>query len=109
MQLLIEQRKIKDASFLPDRTDLGTTIWSLINDNIRRTYENELEWIKDLRGAIASIPDENDETGTLLQKFTMYHIKSAIVARDINSLRSEFRASIPESSKHDVLRVFENV
>lgn len=46
--------------------------------------------------------------GTLLQKFTMYHIKSAIVTKDINSLKSEFKDAILESGKNDVLRVFTN-
>jgi len=189
MQLLMEQSNKQDTNFLSDRTTLETTIWSFINDNIRRTYENELEWIHDLRRAIANIPNENDATenanmkvtgqeeksdgimkytvnsnneisyvhfndsqnkleternildiitalaenntqfvlldsetlsknflepkkgllGTLLQKFTMYHIKSAIVIRDMNSLKSEFRHSIAESSKHDVLKVFTNI
>lgn len=188
MQLLMEQSKKQDTNFLPDRTDLEKTIWSFVNNNILRTYENELEWIQDLRNAIANIPNENDLTekanrkvanqeeksdgimkytlksnneisyvhfndsenkleternildiitalaenntqfvlfdsetlskdflevkkgllGTMLQKFTMYHIKSAIVIKDMNSLKSEFRASIAESRKHDVLRLFTN-
>lgn len=189
MQLLMGQSNKKDTNFLPDRTALEATIWSFINNNIRRTYENELEWIQDLRNAIASISNENDvaenvntkvtgqeeksdgimkytvnrnnkisyvhfndsetkleternildiitalaendtqfvlfdsETlskdflelkkelvGTLLQKFAMYHIKSAIVIKDVNSLKSEFRDSIAESRKHDVLRLFTNI
>lgn len=47
--------------------------------------------------------------GNLTQKFTMYHIKSAIVIKDMNSLKSEFRDSIVESGKHDVLRLFTNI
>jgi DNA-binding PadR family transcriptional regulator len=189
MQLLMEQNNKQDTSFLSDRTALEKTIWSFISDNIRRTYENELEWIQDLRRAIVSIPNENDaaenanvkvngleeksdgimkytvnsnneisyihfndsqnkleternildiitalaenntqfvlldsETlsknflevkkgllGTLLQKFTMYNIKSAIVVRDMNDLNNEFRHSIVEGGKHNVLKVFTNV
>ncbi|MCX7747741.1 MAG: PadR family transcriptional regulator [Clostridia bacterium] len=189
MQLLIEQSNIQDTSFLPDRTALETTIWKFINDNIRRTYENEIGWIQDLRSIIAKIPNENDITenenmkvtgqevksdgimkytlnsnneisyvhfndlenkfeternildiitalaenntqfvlfgsetlskdflelkkglvGTMLQKFTMYNIKSAIVIKDMNSLKSKFRDSIAESGKHDVLRLFTNI
>jgi DNA-binding PadR family transcriptional regulator len=188
MQLLMEQNKKQDKSFLLHSTALETTIWDFINDNIRRTYENELKWIQDLRSALANIPNKNDRTenanmkvvgqeekshgimkytlksnneisyvqfndsetkleternilniitavvenntqfvlldsetlsknflelkkgllGTLLQKFTMYHIKSAIVIRDMSSLKSEFRDAIAESSKHNVLRLFEN-
>lgn len=189
VQLLMEQRKVKDASFLPDRTALEGAIWSFIEDNIQRTYENELVWIEDLRRAIVNIPNENDaienenkkvpghegkgsgimrytvssnneisyvhfndsenklETErnildiitaiaenntqfvlldsevlsknflelkngllyTLLQKFAMYHIKSAIVIKDMDSLKSEFRDLIVESSKHDVLRLFTSI
>lgn len=189
MQLLMEQSKKQDTNFLPDRTALETAIWSFIDNNIKRTYENELVWIQDLRRAIANIPNENDITekenmkvtvqeeksngimkysvnrnneisyvhftdsetklekernileiitalaenntqfvllddvtlsknffelktgllGTLLQKFTMYHIKSAILIKDINSLKSEFRDSIAESRNQDVLRVFTNI
>lgn len=189
MQLLMEQRNKQDTNFLPDRTALETTILGFINDNIRRTYENELTWIQDLRSAIANIPNENDVTGNanikvtgqeekslgvmkytvnsnneisyiyfndtetkleternildiiaalaesntqfvlldsetlsknffelkkgllsnLLQKFTMYHIKAAIVIKDMNSLSSEFRTSIAESGKHDVLRIFTSI
>jgi PadR family transcriptional regulator, regulatory protein AphA len=46
--------------------------------------------------------------GTLLQKFTMYHIKSAIVIGDMNSLKSKFKESIDGSEKYDVLRLFTN-
>ncbi|OGO79349.1 MAG: PadR family transcriptional regulator [Clostridiales bacterium GWB2_37_7] len=189
MQLLMQQSNKKDTIFSPNRTNLETRIWNLINDNIRRIYENELVWIQDVRNAIINIPNENDivdstkikvigqkekrdgimkytvnsnneisyvhfndsetkleternildiitalaenniqfvlldsETlsknflelkkgllGTLLQKFTMYHIKSAIVIKDVNSLKSEFRDSIAESRKHDVLRLFTNI
>ncbi|HYE11879.1 MAG TPA: DUF4180 domain-containing protein [Patescibacteria group bacterium] len=189
IQLLMEQSNQHDTDFLLDRTALETTIWSFINDNIRRTYENELRWIQDLRSAIATIPNENDvfenanmkvthqeeksdgimkyslksnnqisyvhfdnsetkleternildiitalaenntqfvlfdsETlskdflelkkglvGTMLQKFTMYHIKSAIVIKDKSSLKSKFRDSVVESGKHDVLRLFTDI
>lgn len=62
MQLLMEQNNIRNTSFLSDRTVLETTIWNFINDNIRRSYENELGWIQDLRSAITNIPNENDVT-----------------------------------------------
>lgn len=189
MQLFMEQNNKQDTDFLSSRTALETTIWSFINENIKRTYEYELVWIQDLRTAIANIPNENDLTGnanmevtgqeekrnsmmkynmnsnsevtyvhfddsetkleternildiitalaenntqfvlfdiealskdflepkkglvgTLLQKFTMYHIKSAIVIKDKNNLKSEFRDSIAESGKNGVLRVFTNI
>lgn len=189
MQLLMEQSNKPGTNFLPDRTDLEKTIWSFINDNIRRTYKNELVWIEELRRAISNIPNENDaaenvnikvnaqkeksdrimkytvisnnkinyvhfndsenkleternildiitalaenntqfvlldsETlsknffelkkgllGTLLQKFTMYHIKSAIVIKDMSCLKGDFRDAITESRKHNVLRLFNNI
>jgi DNA-binding PadR family transcriptional regulator len=189
MQLLMEKNNKQEMNFLSDSTALQNTIWHFINDNIRRTYENELGWIQDLRRAIVNIPNENDVTedasmkmtaqeekseglmkytvassneisyvyfndsetkleternileaitrlaenntqfvlfdsetlsedffelkkglvGTMLQKFTMYHIKSAIVIKNINNLKSKFKDSIAESKKHDVLRVFTNI
>lgn len=189
MQLLMEQGNKKNEQFLPDRTDLEAAIWSFINDNIRRTYENELVWIEELRMAISNIPNKNDITdsasikvpgreekshrimsytlnsdkelryvhfndsetkletgrdildiitalaendtqfvlfdsetlskdffelkkgliGTLLQKFAMYHIKSAIVINDANSLKSKFRNLIAESRKQDILELFTNI
>ncbi len=188
MQLLMVHSNKPYSNILSDKTALETTIWSLINDNIRRTYENELRWIQELRRAIVNILNENDanenidkrvtsqeekndgmmkytficnneigyvhfndsktklsternildvitalaenntqfvlfdsETlskgflelkkglaGTLLQKFTMYHIKSAIIIRDMNSLKSEFRDTIA-SVKHDVIKIFTNI
>lgn len=189
MQLLMEQGRKQDTSFLSDSSLLEKTIWSLINDNIRRTYENELKWIQDLRNAIANIPNENDviknvnieekggeekrkskmnytvisngevtyihfndreaklETernvldiitiaaenntqfvlfdseilskdffelkeglfGTMLQKFTMFNIKSAIIIKDMDSLKSEFIDLVFESEKHDIIRLFTDI
>jgi DNA-binding PadR family transcriptional regulator len=47
--------------------------------------------------------------GTMLQKFTMYHIKCAIIINDMNSLTNEFRDSFVESENHEVLRLFTNI
>jgi len=86
MQLLMEQSNKQDTNFLSDRTTLETTIWSFINDNIRRTYENELEWIHDLRRAIANIPNENDATENANMKVTGQEEKSdGIMKYTINS------------------------
>lgn len=54
IQLLMLQNYKQDADFLSGSTELETTVWSFINDNIRRTYETELNWIKDLRKAVAN-------------------------------------------------------
>lgn len=189
MQLLMHESNKPDMIFSPDRTALETTIWSLINDNIRRTYENELLWIQDIRNAILNLPNENDLikhtdvkemelkeknneimkynlinnneisyiyfnslqaqlnsernildiitacaendtqfvlfdvetlskdffksknglTGTLLQKFSMYHIKSAVIIKDIKSIKGELKTLLTESGKHNVLRAFSNI
>ena len=189
IQLLMEQSNKRDTSFLSDSNPLETTIWDFINDNIRRTYENELGWIKELRSAIANVTNINDVTentnkdligqevktgGTMkytlnnnnvisyvhfndsetkleternildiitalaenntqfvvfdfktlsntflefkkglvenmLQKFTMYHINSAIVVKDMDNLSIEFRDLIAETCKHDTLRLFTNI
>ena len=61
MELLILQNKKQDSNYLSDRTVLETKIWNSINDNIRRTHENELRWIQDLRKAIANIPNRNEK------------------------------------------------
>lgn len=39
----------------------------------------------------------------------MHHIKSAIVIKDINCLKVDFRDPITEIRKHDVLRLFNNI
>ncbi|OPX45129.1 transcriptional regulator PadR-like family protein [Ruminiclostridium hungatei] len=188
MQLLMAQKGKQDIT--AGGNALEAAIWSLINDNIRRTFENELGWLQDLRKAIAHIPNENDvkadkagentaaetshgekghksmkytvnsykeiryvhfnepetklETernildvigalvendiqfalfdsevlsrdflelkkglaGALLQKFAMYRIKSAIVVKGIDGLDSKFMASISESAKHNIVKVF---
>jgi DNA-binding PadR family transcriptional regulator len=189
IQLVLAQSNRKGTDFLSEGTALEKTIWNFINDNIRRTYENELGWIQDLRRAIVNTPNKNDENEkinikeisqeeksdgrmiynfisnneisyvhfndsktklgtqrnildvitalaenntqfvlfdsetlskdflelkkglveTMLQKFTMYHINSAIVIKDRNNLKSEFRDSIVESGKHGVLKVFTSI
>jgi DNA-binding PadR family transcriptional regulator len=187
MQLIMAQRNSRDTDFLSGGTSLETTIWNFISENIRRTYENELGWIQDLRRAIENIPNENDETknikgiiqeeksyelmkysflnnneisyvhyndsktklisernildvitalaenntqfvlfdietlskdflelkkglvGNMLQKFTLYHIKSAIIIKDKNSLKREFRDSIGESGKQGILKLFTSI
>lgn len=93
MQLLIEQRNNQDANFLPAGSTLEKTIWSYIGDNIRRAYENELKWIQDLRGAIINLPDQNDKT----------EIENTKV------ITREFRNSIAESGRHNVLKLFTNI
>nr|WP_255688760.1 DUF4180 domain-containing protein [Tepidanaerobacter sp. GT38] len=47
--------------------------------------------------------------GTLLQKFTMYNIKAAIIMRDQNNLQSEFMEAIAESQKRGVLKLFADI
>ncbi|HCX63474.1 MAG TPA: PadR family transcriptional regulator [Clostridiales bacterium] len=59
IQLLMEENQKQNPNILFDKsTPVETVIWSFINDNIRREYENELRWIQDLRKAIADITDE---------------------------------------------------
>lgn len=188
-QLLMVKNNKEAAKFSPDRTALENTLWTYINDNIQRTYKNELIWIQDLRRDISNIPNENDlaeneetkannkeknnskvlkydvkSTGkisylhltasenklerekdildiitalaennsqfvlldfealseeffdpkvgllaSLLQKFTMYHIKAGIVIDNINKLKSEFKASIVESEKNQIIKLVNNV
>jgi DNA-binding PadR family transcriptional regulator len=187
MQLIMAQRNSRDTDLLSGENSLETTIWNFISENIRRTYENELGWIQDLRRAIENIPNENDETinikgiiqeeksyevmkysfhnnneisyvhyndsktklisernildvitalaenntqfvlfdietlskdflelkkglvGNMLQKFTLYHIKSTIIIKDKNSLKSEFRDSIVESGEQGILKLFTSI
>lgn len=58
MQLLMSQKG--KPYILSEGNALEKAIWTLIDDNIKRTFENELVWLQDLRRAIASIPNEND-------------------------------------------------
>jgi DNA-binding PadR family transcriptional regulator len=189
LQLVMAQNNRQDTDFLSGGPVLEKTIWNFISNNIRRTYENELEWIQDLRRAIVNTPNENDKNekinmketfkeeksdgimkykfirnnglnyvhfndsntkleternilevitalaenntqfvlfdsetlskdflwlkkglvGTMLQKFTMYHINSAIIIKDKDSLKGEFRDSIAESGKHGVLKLFTSI
>ncbi|MBU5311597.1 DUF4180 domain-containing protein [Tissierella carlieri] len=46
---------------------------------------------------------------TLLQKFTMYNIKAAIVVEDMNILKKTFKDTVAESEKNDVFRLFTGV
>ncbi len=59
-QLLMHQATQQDSMFLTDGTDLETTIGRCINYNIKRSYENELLWIQEMRKAITDVPNEND-------------------------------------------------
>ncbi|NLK28923.1 MAG: PadR family transcriptional regulator [Clostridiales bacterium] len=55
IQLLMSQNYKQNTDFLSGSTELEKTVWSFIKANIRRTYEMELNWIKDLRNAVANI------------------------------------------------------
>ena len=184
-QLLMQQNNKQNTYLSPDRTELTTAIWNLIDDNIKRTYENELVWIQDVRKKLAGIPNENDvfesekrkvgglketssevfhysfinknkisyiylddpqfklcternildiitacaenntqfvlfdlvtlskdfldlKTGlaaAMLQKFRLYHIKSAIISKDAN-LKGSLRKILIESGINETLRFF---
>lgn len=190
LQLLMEKNKNQDTLLSPRRTPLEGVVWDFINDSFRRSYEVELEWVRELRGAIVGIPNANDanenavdaseklqedkqneimrytikkhkqlcyvhynDTGskleskgnildiitalaeyntqfvaldygalsksfvelreglfeTMLQKFSMYHIKSAIIIKEADGSNKDFRASIAESGKFDVLKTFSSI
>ncbi|QHQ63247.1 DUF4180 domain-containing protein [Anaerocolumna sedimenticola] len=188
MQLLMQQNSKQDTYLSPDRTELTTAIWNMINENIKRTYENELVWIQDVRNTLAGIPNDNDvlepttikaggkketSSGTfrysfinkneisyihiddpqfklcternildiitvcaenntqfvlfnpgilsqdfldlktglaaaMLQKFMLYHIKSAIICEDTQNVKDNLRNILSESGRNETFRLFSN-
>lgn len=55
-----DQQKQQETPLIAEEAKLESTMWQFININIQRTYETELNWIQDLRTAIANIPNQND-------------------------------------------------
>jgi hypothetical protein len=115
---------------LSDRTALETTIWHYINENIKRTYENELVWIQDLQRAIASIPNENDVTENVNMKVIGQEEKSdGVMKYTVNSSNEisyvyfndietkleternilDIITALAESGEHDILRLFGSI
>jgi DNA-binding PadR family transcriptional regulator len=78
IQVLMHQNKKQQMNFQPSRSELETTIWNLIDDNIRRSNDNELVWIQELRTAIARIPNENDSVTQLDVKVTNHNDNNSI-------------------------------
>ena len=91
--------------------------------------ENKLEREKDVLEIITALAENNSQfvlfdfealseeffnpkgglLASLLQKFTLYHIKAGIVINDINKLKAEFKKSIVESEKDQILKLVNNV
>ena len=47
--------------------------------------------------------------GNLIQKLSMYHIKSAIVIKDIHSLKSDFISAVVDNKEQNVLKLCTNI
>lgn len=49
IQLILHQVKSRRGTISPARTQQEKYLWDMINENIRSSYRNELEWVKNLR------------------------------------------------------------
>lgn len=168
MQIALQQEIRRRGAFSPGRTPRETFIWDMIYENIVSSYENELVWLKRLRGEfqknngeadamnytvlekdnkkyidyssaekpIGSEQDaldligacmENDTkllmlhmealaddffklgtglAGSVLQKFTNYRIKTAVVITDYQKVKGRFKEFAAESNKGNSFRIF---
>jgi len=59
MQILSHQEKRRRGSFSPERTPREKLIWDMIDKNIVSSYENELEWVSQLRREICGQKEED--------------------------------------------------
>lgn len=59
MQILSHQEKKRRGSFSPERTPREKLIWDMIDQNIVSSYENELEWVSQLRREICGQKEED--------------------------------------------------
>lgn len=136
--IMPNENDTNDNDFLSvsDREEINQRkIMYKVNNNSGLTYvhfndvEIKLETERDILFMITAIVENNAQyaiidsqalskdffefkkglVGTMLQKFTMYHIKCAIIINDMNRLTNEFRDSFAESGKNDVLRLFTNI
>lgn len=53
MQLLMQQERIRRERADLDSTKCSAYFWNVIMEHVATTYENELQWIGNLRGALA--------------------------------------------------------
>lgn len=49
-QIIMEKEKIRRAQNVPDRSSRERSIWDMISGNLVSTYQNELNWIQEVRG-----------------------------------------------------------
>lgn len=58
MQILSHQEKKRRGSFSPERSLREKLIWEMIDQNILSSYENEIEWVSQLRRKICGQNEE---------------------------------------------------
>lgn len=56
-RLFLEQRRMGTTHFAPARTPRESALWSLIDQNVVDTYQQELRWIERVRQTIGKHPD----------------------------------------------------
>lgn len=59
VQLRMQQEKIR-RDFRPDRTLRETYLWGMISENIISNYQNELEWVRRVKGGLANQAYQNE-------------------------------------------------
>ncbi|KPU43564.1 transcriptional regulator PadR-like family protein [Oxobacter pfennigii] len=168
MQILSQQEMRRRGIFSPKRSKREELIWDMIYENIISSYENELKWVKNLRGimgnedkeassmdytvtvkdgnkyiecASAQTPIQSEQNaldlisaclenqtdmvlihgdvlsddffklktglaGSVLQKFSNYFVRAAVVMTDDQRIKGKFKDFLAESNKGNSFRVF---
>lgn len=108
--------------------------YSLVSNNeLKYLHFNDsdtkLETEKDISDIIAALVEHNSQfllfdsetlspsffqlkgglVGNLIQKLSMYHIKSAIVIKDIHILKSDFISAVVDNKEQNVLKLCTNI
>ena len=66
---LIEQKKAESGFFHRGRTPRETAVWQLLSENVRMSYQTELEWIDRARSTLAQYDDMlADEEASNIEK-----------------------------------------
>ncbi|MFE4709916.1 MULTISPECIES: PadR family transcriptional regulator [Paenibacillus] len=61
LQISLEQEKMRRGLFSPNRTSRETYIWKMIDKNIIASYEQELQWVQQLRQGLTEQASEYEQ------------------------------------------------
>lgn len=80
MQMLMEEKNVDNGSVFSQNTALGTVLLNSINSNVLGTYSLELNWIKELRNALADLPQNSITEDTIEEPISKneinYYVKN---------------------------------